>query len=217
MALTYSLKLLINRIERHINDNFPSSDWKVSTNEMQLYIEEALAFALVGNVYNQAKIEGNLVVADGFLTTYALPALTQDAITHQWYTTLPQPPLSLPLGYSITNGYFADAVNGKGQAVNFIKAKRVAYRNNMPIQYGVNASVEGSRINMEAYDGSSLYGKTFYVTMAGTRITDIDAVLNVPDDIISGIFTAVTARLIQRSQVPKDVIQDDISQGNKTS
>jgi len=217
MALSYSWRQLINQIERHVNDGFASSDWKVSHNEILLQVEQALAFSLVGSMYAMAKVEGNLVTPEGFLTTYALPALSQDNITQEWYTTLPQPPLSLPLGYSITDGYFADSVHGKGEPIIFIKAKRVAYRNILPKQYGVNAHVKGSKIILEAYDGANLYGKTLYVTMAATRTTDLDAILNVPDDIISSIFTVVTTKLLQRAQVPKDIIQDDISQGNKSS
>lgn len=217
MALSYSWRQLINQIERHVNDGFSSSDWKVSQNEILLQIEQSLAFALVGSMYAMAKVEGNLSTPEGVLTTYSLPALAQDNITQEWFTTLPQPPLSLPLGYSITDGYFADSVHGKGEPIIFIKAKRVVYRNVLPKQYGVNAHVKGSKIILEAYDGANLYGKTLYVTMAGTRITDLDAVLNVPDDMISTIFTAVTTKLLQRAQVPKDIIQDDISQGNKSS
>ncbi len=217
MALPNSWKQLINRVQRHVNDNFPSSDWNVSPNEILLYIQEALAFALVGSVYQMAKVEGNLAMPEGFLTTYLLPALAQDNITREWYSTLPQPPVSLPLGYSISTGYFADSVNGKGVPIILIKAKRVGRRNNMPKQYGVNAHVEGSKIILEASDGSSLLGKNLYVTMASTRTTDLDAVLNAPDDIIQNVFTAVTTRILQRNQIPKDILQDDVSQGNKTS
>lgn len=217
MALPGTWRQLINRLERHVNDNFPSADYKVSQNEILLYIEEALAFSLVGTSYQMAKIEGNLVVPEGVLTTYALPALQKNNITKEWYATLPQPPLSLPLGYSITQAYFANSVDGKGDHVHFIKAKRAAYRKKMPVQVGVNARVEGTTIFCEASDGNNLATHTLYVTMAGTRVTDINSVLNVPDDMIASVFTAVVARLMQRAQLPKDIIQDDISQGNKNS
>ncbi len=217
MALPYSLRQLINRVQRHINDEFPSSDFSVSVNEMQLYIEEALATTLIGNVYNGAKVEGNIAVPEGVVTTYSLPAMAQNTVTREWYSTLPQPPVSLPLGYSVSDGYFADSVNGKGLPITFVKTKRVAYRQYMPQPQGVLARIEGSRIICQVSDGSSLLNQTLYVTMASTRVSDIDAVLNVPDDFIEMMLTKVTARLMQRKQVPKDIIQDDISSGNKSS
>lgn len=217
MALVYSIATLTERIKRHMANGFPSASFFASDNEIQLYINDALAFGLVGGVYNMAKMEGNLSVPDGYLQTYSLPALVQDSVTREWKTTLPQPPLSLPLGYSLSNAYFADSVHGKGIQINLIKPNRVAYRKNMPLQYGVNAWVEGSNFILEASDGSSLLDKNLYVTMASTRVTDINAPLNVPDDVVSTVFDMVTNKLISRLKNPKDIIKDDISAGNKSS
>jgi len=90
MALPQSWRQLIERIKKHINDGFPNEDYNITENEMLLYIQEALAFSLVGSVYQMAKVEGNLVMPEGFLTTYSLPALQQDNITKEWFTTLPK-------------------------------------------------------------------------------------------------------------------------------
>jgi hypothetical protein len=217
MALVYSMATLVERVKRHMANGFPSASFFASDNEIQLYINDALAFGLVGGVYNMAKMEGNLSVPDGYLQTYSLPALTQDNITREWKTTLPQPPLSLPLGYSLSNAYFADSVNGKGEQVNLIKPNRASYRKNMPLQYGVNGRVEGLSFILEASDGSSLLDKTLYVTMASTRVTDVNAPLNVPDDVIANVFNLVTNKLIERLKNPKDIVKDDISAGNKAS
>ncbi len=217
MALVYSMATLVERIKRHMANGFPSASFFASDNEIQLYINDALAFGLVGGVYNMAKMEGTLSVPDGYLQTYSLPALTQDNITREWKTTLPLPPLSLPLGYSLSNAYFADSVNGKGIQINLIKPNRVAYRKNMPLQYGVNAWVEGSTFILEASDGSSLLDKNLYVTMASTRVADVNAPLNVPDDVIANVFNLVTNKLIERLKNPKDIVKDDISAGNKAS
>ena len=215
--IPYTKKLLIQRIRQHFVNDFPNSDISVSENETLLYIDQALAFNLVGQVYAQAKVEGNIAMPEAYLTTYLLPALQQDNVTKEWYSMLPQPPISLPLGYSIDMGYFANKVNGKGRNVFFIKAKRAAYRNNMPRPMGVNARIEGSKIILDASDGTSLLGENFYIRMASTRTDDVNATLGIPDDAIEGIFSNVVAKLKDRLQLPKDVIQDDISAGNKSS
>ncbi len=215
--IAYTKKQLIQRIRQHIANDFPSADFSTTENETLLYIDQALAFNLVGQVYAQAKIEGNIAVPEAYLTTYLLPALQQDSVTKQWYTTLPQPPISLPIGYSIDRGYFANSADGLGKNVFFIKAKRVAYRNSMPRPQGVNASIEGSKIILDASDGSSLLGQNFYVRMASTRTSSLSDTMNVPDDALEMIFNNVVMKLKDRLQLPKDVIQDDISAGNKSS
>jgi hypothetical protein len=215
MAIIYSLQTLTERIKRHIANGFPTASFSASDNEIYLYINSALAFGLVGQMYGMAKVEGNLVTPEGFLTTYLLPTLVQDNITKEWTTTLPQPPLSLPLGYSITQAYFADSVNGRGTQINFIKAKRVPYRKNMPLQNGVRGWFEGSKVILEASDGSSLLNQNLYATMATTRVTDPLAPMNVPDDILEAVFMNVVQKLEKRLQYPQDIIKDDLAPGRK--
>ncbi len=198
-------------------DNFPSADFGASQNEVLLYIDQALAVNLIGQVYNGAKLEGNIAVPEAYMTTFALPALTQDTITKKWYTTLPQPPISLPLGYSIDDAYFANSVDGQGTPIFLIKHKRKAYRDYMPTPFGVQGFVEGSKITFKASDGGSLLDQTVFVSMASTRTSSITDVMNLPDDAIEGIFMNVVAKLKDRMQIPKDVVLDDISAGNKGS
>ena len=210
-------QVLIERIRRHIANDFPSADFSTSENEVLLYIDQALAFNLVGQVYNAAKVEGNICVPEGYLTTYSIGNLSQDSVTKDWYGTLPQPPISLPLGYSLDYAYFADSVNGKGRSIFLIKQKRVAFRDNLPNPLGVRAWVEGNRIWLAASDGSSLLNQTLYVRMANTSTSSLTDVVALPDDAIEGIFNNVVAKLKDRLQLPKDVVQDDISAGNKSS
>lgn len=198
-------------------DDFPSAEFGAAEEEVLLYIDQALAFNLVGQAYNLAKIEGNLAVPDAFYTTFLLPALQQDTITREWYTTLPQPPISLPIGYSITNGYFADSANGKGTNVFWVKAKAAPFRDYMPKPFGVMAKIEGVKVILESSNGSSLLNQNFYVTMASTRSSSLDDVLGIPDDAIEGIFNNVVMKLKDRMQIPKDIILDDLPAGNKSS
>ncbi len=209
-------KMLVERIRRHMQDGFPTASFGASQREVMLYIDEALAVAIIGHTYELAKVEGGLYVAEGFLFTYSL-SLLQNDITSEWYATLPQPPIGLPLGYSINRVYFASAMNGVSQEVLPIISKRRGYRNNMPRPAGAEYSVEGSKMLVTANDGSPLAGLTLYVQMAKSRTDDMDEVLNMPDDVIGKIFDMVVARLSQRLQLPKDIVNDGLPSGNKTS
>lgn len=213
MAIPYTKEMLSQRIMQHIANGFPNDSFSASTNEVILYIDQALAYTIVGQVWNNAKVEGNIVMPESYLTTYLLPALAQDNFTKEWYTTLPQPPLSLPLGYSLDLAYFANTTYGKGIQINLIRAKRVALRKNLPRQFGVDGWVEGSKFILEASDGSSLLNNNLYVRMAKSRTDDITEVMNMPDDAIELIFNNVVAKLMQRMQIPKDVIADDLPIG----
>jgi hypothetical protein len=209
--------ILIERIKRHISNDLPSSEFSTSDNEILLYIDQAVAAALVGQVYNAAKVEGTLVMPEAYLTTYALPSLTQDTTTHEWYSTLPQPPVSLPLGYSLDYVYFANSTNGKGLSVFLISASRVGFREDMPMPFGVRAWVEGSRINFVTSNGASLLNQTCYVRMAATRTSSLTDTVNIPDDALELIFNNVVAKLKDRIQLPQNIIQDDLPSGNKAS
>lgn len=215
--IAYTKQQLIERIKRHIADDFPNAEFSTTDNEVLLYIDQAAAATLIGQAYNNAKIEGNIAVGEAWLTTYALPALAQDSISGYWFTTLPQPPVNLPLGYSVSRVFFGQAGLGQSAEVLPIKAKRVGYRINMPMPTGARYWVEGSKIWVAANDGTSLYGIQLYTTMANTRTESLSETMNLPDDAIEMIFTNVVNKLIQRTQLPKDIIQDDISAGNKSS
>ena len=213
----YTKLSLIQRIRKHISNGYANDDFTTSDKELLLYVDQAVAFNAVGQIYNGAKVLGTLEVPEGYLTRYALSSLIQDQITGEWYATLPQPPVSLPLGYSITRCYFASTQFGVSQEILPIKAKRVAYRNNMPRPAGAEYKVSnGSTIYITANDGTPLAGLPVYVEMLNTRTSALSDILNLPDDAIEGIFNNVIQKLKERYQMPKDVVKDDIGAGNTT-
>src|SRR5689334_19873367 len=141
--IAYTKAQLIERIKKHLAGDFPGQDFKITDNEVLLYIDQSLAFTLIGQVYANAKIEGNLALPEAWLTTYNVGSPSMDSPSGYWYCTLPQPPVSLPLGYSINRVYAAQA--GSGQSMDFflIKAKRVGYRKYMPMPSGGRTWVDG--------------------------------------------------------------------------
>jgi hypothetical protein len=215
--IAYTKKMLAQRLRQDIANDFPDAEFAFSERETLLHIDQALAYNAVGQIYNGAKVLGSLEVPEGYLTRYQLSALIQDPITNEWYATLPQPPVSLPLGYSITRCYFASTQNGVSQEILPIKAKRVAYRNNMPRPAGAEYKTSnGSTIFITANDGSPLYGLQVFVEMLNTRTSSMADILNLPDDHIEQIYNLAYQKLTQRYKMPKDVIEDQIGAGNTT-
>jgi hypothetical protein len=216
ILIAQTKQTLIERIKRHIANGFPDSSFSATDREILLYVDQAIAYTLVGQVYNTAKVTGNIEVPEGYLTTYSLATLSYDSASGYWYSTLPQPPVSLPLGYSINRVYAALAGSGQSQDFYPIKAKRLGFRRNMPMPSGGRYWGEGVTIWMAMSDGSSLGSYNFFVQMAKSRTESLTEVLEMPDDAIELVFKNVTDKLVQRMQLPKDVIQDDLPSGNKT-
>lgn len=214
--IAYTKKLFVQRIRQDLANDFPDSEFSISEREVILHIDQALAFNAVGQVYNGAKVLGSLEVPEGYITRYALSALIQDQVTSEWYATLPQPPVSLPLGYSIARAYFASTENGVSQEILPIKIKRAAFRNNMPRPSGAEYKVNNSIIYITANDGAPLNGLNVFVEMLNTRTASMTEVLNLPDDAIEGIYNLAYAKCTQRYRNPKDIIVDQIGAGNTT-
>lgn len=214
--IPYTKKLLVQRIRQDLANDFPDSEFEISEREVLLHIDQALAFSIVGQVWNNAKVTGSMDVPEGYLTTYELSSLVQNPNTADWYAALPQSPVSLPLGYSITRVYFASAEFGVSQDVLPIKTKRAAFRRFMPRPAGAEYRVTGETIYVTANDGSPLSGLSLYVEMVKTRTESMTEILNMPDDAIELVYNGAYAKLVQRYKMPKDVIEDQIGAGNTT-
>ena len=216
--VAYSRRVFIQRIRKHVADNKNTSDqFSASDNEILLLIDSAAAFRMVGQVYAGAKVEGVLEMPEAYLLTFALPALQQDSQSRYWYTTLPQPPISLPLGYSVNRVYAKDPQYGQLEDAYMIKAKRVGRRNRMPMQPGVRVWIENNTIWFAAHDGASLYGMNWFIQMPTQRTSSIDDVMNMPEDDISFVFDSVVKSLMQRYSIPQDIVVDGLPAGNKSS
>lgn len=213
MALPYSRQQLIQRIRKHVNDGFINDDFSISDREITLYINDAIAFGLVGNMYAGAKVTGALEVPEGYLVTYLLPAVSKDRVSGNWKSTLPQPPLSLPLGHSITRVYFDVGDGSISYDCYPIKTKRTPYRIYMPMQPGIRYWAENSTLWLAAADGTSLYGYPLYVQMPSARSSDMTSPLNLPDDAVNAVFDMVVNKIKQRQSMPRDIISDDLPAG----
>jgi hypothetical protein len=212
-TIVYTKSAFIERIKKHISDGFANDDLSVSDSELLLYIDSALAYNMIGQVYQNAKIEGNLAMPEAYLTTYLLSGIAQDTATGRWFVTLPQPPVSLPLGYSITRAYTAQ----NGMTSNdffFIKNNRLGYRRYMPKPEGISCYPEGSTLWIEANNNLPLLNLPIYVQMAKSRTDSLSEPMNLPDDAIQMIFDKVIQELDNRYGQPRDDVKDYEPAGN---
>jgi len=217
MAIPYSKRMLVQRIRKHMADGYPNDDFSASTNEIMLYVDQALAMQIRAAAYENAKVEGVLEVPEAFLVTFQLDAPVYDDFTNEWVSTLPQTPISLPIGYSINSGYIADVSNGRSQDIIWIKGKRIGYRRNLPKMDGIYGRVENNTVRLQASNYMSLLGLNIFIQMPFSRTKDLDEPMALPDDVIDAIFMRVVTMLKDRMSIPKDIILDDLPAGNKSS
>lgn len=216
-TIPYTKQQFCERIQIHAANNWPGSDSRLTTNQVLLYVDQALAVSMVGQVYGLAKIEGNLCMPEAYITTYSFDSLQQDAATGYWYVTLPQTPVSLPLGYSITDAFFAKTAYGQADPILPIKNKRVAYRRFMPLPTGTRYWVEGDRMWLQASNNQPLLNQTLYVKMAKSRTDSLTETMSLPDDVLENIWNNVIAKCKDRLGIPQDQILDGLPAGNKAS
>lgn len=217
MAIPYTKRMLVERVRRHMANDFPNEEFSIFESEVLLYIDQALSSTLVSSMMGIAKVTGSMATPEGYVITTQLAALVQNNNTGEWYATLPQTPISLSLGYSITNAYLANPAYGQSQPIWLIKNKRVPYRRYMPSPNGVSGRVLGNVFYVKANDNTPLSNLNVFVDMVTTRTTDINAPMNLPDDAIESIFQKVVVMCKDRINMPSDLIKDNVSAGNKSS
>lgn len=209
--------MFIERIQKHLADGFVGDDWKITDNEILLYVDTAIPSVLKGIMFEMSKITGVLDVPEAFLVNYQYTLASQDTSTKEWFVVLDQTPLELPTGYDVTNVFLTDPSYGRSQNAYPIKTKRVGYRNYMPKPSGFSFRLTGQRMYLQSADGTPLLNYTLNVEMPVSRTSDVTAPMNLPDGALEPLFQKTVALIMQRYQIPQDIVKDDLPPGNKTS
>lgn len=213
MIKNITYKVFIEQIQRRLQNDFPSSEFTVTANEISLYVYQALSTAITVAANQYYALEGMYTTPDSFVSTFKFPAssLTRDWDTGRYLITLPHPPVNLPLGYSILSPVLVGqgrksisliAINGyqKGYALKFAVPG-----------YGIFYEIEGNQMLITCEDMDLINSDLkLYVSMLSPRGqtgNDTDTI-NAPDETLAVVFDQVVARLAQRVATPKDANND---------
>lgn len=208
--ITY--KVAAERIERRLFNGWPSIAANVTSNEIYLYLYEAVASVIVQQSNLNLRLEGVRSIPEGFITTYSYTTFTKDYNRGLYTVTLQAPPINLPLGYSIISPYFAS--NGQiSSPIILVNSYQRGYNKTLPTpNFGIYSFVENSTMYLDTNGTDiSLLG-TLYVPMLSPRSAtgnDTD-LINIPDDAMSMVFDIVIQKLTQRLQVPEDNVNDGV-------
>jgi len=213
MITSINFGMFTERVKRFLANNWPNTTLDVTSNEILLYMFEAVGSAIVNSSKENFREVGLNLVSEGFITNYSFDTstLSYDINTGDYYVTLPAPPVNLPLGYSISAPYFSGA-QAKSYPLLAIQPFNRGYALKMPTpNYGVYYWVEGSILKIDS-QGADLKnsGLTLNVPMQSPRSStgSDDDVINIPDDQMSNVFDMVVAKLVDRMNRPKDNVND---------
>jgi hypothetical protein len=206
--------MAIERVQRRLFNGWQSIAANVTSNEIALYLYEAIAFVICQNSNRNIQIEGVRAIPEGYITTYQFTSFTKNYTTGNYTITLPQPPVNLPLGYSIVSPYWGGNVSMSYPLIAINPNQRGFYSKLPTPNIGIFYWVENSTmyIDSKGVDLNTL--GTLFVPMQSSRpATGNDSdYINLPDDQMSYVFDMVINKLTQRLSVPQDNFNDGVQQ-----
>ena len=206
---TISRYVLAERIQRVIYNGLPPDDATITIPVINLWINDGLAAAAKKNYAESLQIDGVAYINNSFYTTYKNLAITPDE-SGLWKFSLPQIPLGLGKNEGISTVQFK--ANGK---VSFSAAplseNQIGYVDSLKkVPNKVFYWNEGQTVYVRS--GILLNGYTATVRMvSGGNSSDLDSVINLPDDYIADVVGYVVKILMTERSQPLDVTNDGLS------
>lgn len=192
---------LIDRILRFYFDGIPNDQSDITINEVDLYVNDAIATIINKQAIDEYNITGIISVPEGYITTYKLSSLLYDEVTGLYYSVLPHPPLGLSGNSGVAGVYFGS--NGKqSKPVLHVKPHEVDYFSSMPMP--PNAAyywIENSTIYIYCNTDLTSNTDSLFIRMATNIQSSNSAILNVPPEAVELIFQAVINKLLPRKNI----------------
>lgn len=206
---------LIERIKKFIENGWPTITFTSTDNEILLYVYEAVGQAIVTASNQGLQIDGIRSLPEGYITEFSfdMSVIPTDVDTNNKIIDLPAPPVSLPLGYSISAPYFT-GLGSSSYPLIAIESHTRGYALKLPTpNFGVYYYIQGSKMNLVSPSAADLSSFKLKVPMMSPRSQNgsMDDQLNIPDDQMGPIFDTVTNRLIKKHAQPKDNVNDGIA------
>ncbi len=201
-------RVLIEQIRRMLYGGIPTDDANITEKEINLYINEAMAYMAKINYTDAIKLDGVESIADSFYLTFKNLAATRDTDTGYYSIDLPQVPLGLARGYGIATVTFPTNT-GSAKSPIPISVRELDYMDNLKQPPSkIFYWSEGKKLWFKSY--INLVGKNAIVRMVSTETTNLDDELNVPQEYITDIINLVMGQLRPRKATPQDSTNDGL-------
>lgn len=202
-------KALIEQVRRLYYGGIPSDDANLTENEVNLYVNQAIAYVAKVNYTDAIKLDGVETVSDAFYATFKNLAITKDNDTGYYSTTLPHAPLGLSRGYGISSVTFPVSSGVLAKAPTPISPREIEYIEQIKIPPSkVFYWAEGNKLWFKSYQ--NLVGKFAIVRMVSAENNDMTTELNVPIEYISDMINWILNQLKVRKGMPEDTTNDGL-------
>jgi hypothetical protein len=203
-------KTYIEQIRRAIYNGQPSDDATITVGLVNVWLDQAIAFAAKQNYKDSLSIDGISYLNNSFYTTFkALPVVADEQFV--WKVVLPQIPFGIGQNEGVSMLQFKDAATKQiSQTVVWLtQAQKSFFQNVRTIPNKLLAISEGK--NVYIYTDILLDEYTATVTIAsGGNSTDLNSELNVPSDYIPAMTEYLMKNLMLVHQQPVDSTNDGL-------
>lgn len=201
-------KVLIEQIRRMLYGGVPNDDASISEKEINVYINQSLAYMAKVNYTDSIKLDGIESVSDVFYLTFKNLPVLKDTDTGYYYATLPQVPVGLARGYGISTVTFPTST-GLAKSPIPISVRELDYIDNLKQPPSkIFYWPEGKKLWFKSY--TNLIGKNAIVRMVSTESGTLDDELNLPQEYITDIINLVLNQLKIRKGSPEDIVNDGV-------
>lgn len=196
----------IEQIRRLIYGAQPNDDAVISVGLVNVWLEQAIAFAARKNYTDTFQMEGVSYVNNSFYTTFKnLPIVKDEQFLYK--VVLPQIPVGIGANEGVETMLISDAIQNSYPVV-WLTMNQTSYQRGMrPIQNKLVGYPEGQ--NVYILSTIPLITMTAKVTMiSGGDSTDLNSTINVPNDYFPTMTEFLKTNLMFQREVPQDTYND---------
>jgi hypothetical protein len=202
----------IERVLRQIYNGQPSDDSSITYNQVNQWLNDAIALAARKNYTDSLQMDGIAYVNNSFYTTFkALPVVNENVTTYS--ILLPVIPVALGTNEGVATLQFIG--EGKiSQTAIPLSTNQVGYIDSLrPIQNKLLYWIEGKNIYVKSSILLSQYTANVRMISGGDS-TNLQSTLIIPDDYVPMMIEYIKAQLAFERSRPIDGSNDGIDNNN---
>lgn len=201
---------LVEQLRRQIYGGQPSDDSQITIGLVNLWLSQAIAFAAKQNYVDSVKLDGVSYVNNAFYTTYkGLSATVSDVDDSEYVVELPQVPVGIGANEGISLR-FKDGRNVSYEAVPLTINQVALQRGRRQIPNTISFYPEGNLLYCISPELDLSQFTAVVRMVSGGDSSDLDSVVNVPEDYMPVITKYVLEQAAIHRQSPQDGQNDGV-------